>query len=130
MSIFECLRDYFWKSDVILRWPHTFGVSTSKNWSFGPGVKNYDFAPRDASVAFRGQMKLFFEADGILGWPRIPGVVMDKNWNFDKNWKKFTILPLKLRREFSRAYAMNFTIPTSHYVGHAHIGVACAKIGI
>ena len=87
MSILKGLRDYFWKSDVILCWPHTFGVIMAKIWSFGPGVKNYDFAPRDARVAFRDQIKLFFEADAIFGCPRIPRVVMDKNWNFDKNWK-------------------------------------------
>ena len=44
MSIFEGLRDYFWKFDVILGWPRIYGTRMCENWNFAPGPENYHFA--------------------------------------------------------------------------------------
>ena len=52
MSIFRIVYDYFYEDDVILVWPTIFGASTVKNWNFGPGVKNYNFAPVGIDVGF------------------------------------------------------------------------------
>ena len=46
MSIFEGLRDYFWKFDAILGWPRIYGTRMCENWNFGSGPENYENALR------------------------------------------------------------------------------------